>query len=59
MRFDGNDRTALIIGLSLIVGLVLMGALLNGGIRYAGRMIGRGICRAGAGGENVAGVPCP
>ena len=49
----------MIIGISLIIGLVLFGLILSGGIRYAGQQVGRGICRSGAGGENVAGVPCP
>lgn len=49
----------MIIGLSLIIGLFLFGLLLAGAIRFAGTQVGRGICRSGAGGENVSGVPCP
>lgn len=59
MRIRDEDRKPLIIGISFIIGMVLFGLILATGIRYAGRQIGRGICRSGAGGENVAGVPCP
>ena len=59
MKIRDEDRAPLIIGISLIIGLVLFGLILSGGIRYAGMQVGRGICRSGAGGENVVGVPCP
>jgi hypothetical protein len=59
MKIRDEDRPAFIIGVSLVIGLFLFGLLLAGAIRYAGSQVGRGICRSGAGGENVAGVPCP
>ena len=59
MNIRDEDRAPLIIGISLIIGLVLFGIILASGIRYAGIQVGRGICRSGAGGENVSGVPCP
>jgi hypothetical protein len=59
MKIRDEDRPALIIGASLVLGLLIFGLLLAAGIRYAGTQVGRGICRSGAGGENVAGVPCP
>jgi hypothetical protein len=59
LRFRDEDRAPLIIGVSFIIGMLIFGLVLGAGIRYAGRQIGRGICRAGAGGENVVGVPCP
>jgi hypothetical protein len=59
MKLRDEDRPSMIIGLSLIIGLFLFGLLLAGAIRYAGTQVGRGICRSGAGGENVSGVPCP
>ena len=59
MNIRDEDRAPLIIGISFIIGLVFFGMILASGIRDAGRQVGRGICRSGAGGENVAGVPCP
>ncbi|HWL64741.1 MAG TPA: hypothetical protein VNP73_02105 [Actinomycetota bacterium] len=59
MRFRDEDRAPVIIAIGFVLGMLIFGLVLGSAIRYAGRQVGRGICRSGAGGENVVGVPCP
>ena len=59
MKLRDEDRAPLIIAIGFVVGMLIFGAVVGSAIRDAGRDVGRGICRSGAGGENVVGVPCP